>query len=759
MSLLYGLVALAVPPIIHLLSRRRFDTVDWAAMQFLRISPKTRQRVFFENITLMFMRMAIIGIFVAALCQPEIDRSKLEGIPGVNFILGKVAERPSHDIVFIIDGSYSMGYVQKITQANGAVEKKIAHDVAKESAMQLLNELPVGDSVAVIQAKQQPITLVPELSSDLRQVREKLEQLAPPRGGIDFPKSVNKAIQMLTKGKNRKKEIIIFTDGQRQGWADPRTMERWELLVRGLATPADIPLIWVMNVVPDRPADVPNWSISPIRTTRAVTVAGREVKFKYDLQLLREKTEKNDKNDKPVPSLPPPKTVYFDVDGKQTAFKHPPVIKSSEAIERISEEFRHSFSTPGSHLVSVRIDDDELPGDNRRDFAVEVLSSLPILIVDGDTRPNPKTRGSDFIHDALAPVRDKLPAFNIRTISISEFSGDSLNRSNTADPAMLPRVVVLHNIAELRIEQSKALEMFLNNGGGVLMTLGPRVNGRLYNDELFRDGHNWMPARLLEAIGDENDLEHAVRPVGSTLEHPALEMFKKEQPGGFSTVKFPRYWKLEPGPESSVIAGLSNRAPLFIEKSVGKGRMILSAVPLDNSWRTDLHTNWEFVVLSHELIYYLASARGSDVNLLARQPIIYHPLGEPPIGITLEPPEDKPRRLDVKAWPLIYDDTAETGVYKLVTDTGKTRYYVVQPDSAESNLAACTDAERQAVARMFPRDHLRNENDRSKIVTSFRQADAKVDLWKLFLVLMLVLLTGEVLMTRRLVRKHPPTTE
>ena len=37
MSLLYGLFALVVPPIIHLLNRRRFDTVDWAAMQFLSI--------------------------------------------------------------------------------------------------------------------------------------------------------------------------------------------------------------------------------------------------------------------------------------------------------------------------------------------------------------------------------------------------------------------------------------------------------------------------------------------------------------------------------------------------------------------------------------------------------------------------------------------------------------------------------------------------------------------------------------------------
>ena len=753
--MIWGLLALVVPPIVHLLNRRRFDTVDWAAMQFLHVSQKTRRRVYLENFYLMLLRMAIIAIFVLALTGPEINRSRLEGVPGVSFLLGKVADRPSHDVVIVIDGSYSMGYVQKFQAPNGELQQKIAHNLAKEWASQFLNDLSPGDTVAVIQAKQQPISIVPELSSDLNQVREKVAHLPPPRGGIDFPKAVNKAIQILASGKNRKKEIIIITDGQRQGWADPRTVERWELLARGQITPTELPHMWVVNVVPDRPADVPNWAVAPIRSTRAVTVVNREVKFKYELQLMRDATP-----DRPKPSALPPKLVRYEIDNKEVETWKPALIKQDDPLERIAGEFKHTFTTPGSHLVSVLIDEDEMPGDNRRDFAVEVLSSLPVLIVDGDTRPNPKTRGSDFIHDALAPIRDKSPAFNLRTISINDFSGDSLNQSVTNDPTMLPRVVVLHNIVELRTEQHKAVEVFLNNGGGVLMTLGPRVNGRLYNDDLYREGRGWLPARLIEPIGDENDLEHAVRPIGSTLEHPALELFKKEQPGGFSSAKFPRYWKVETGTsDGSVIASLSNRAPLFVEKSIGKGRLILSTVPLDNSWRTDLHTNWEFVVLCHEMMYYLASARAADVNLFARQPIVYHPLGEPPVGMTLEPPDDKPRRLDVKAWPLVYEDTAETGVYKLVTDTGKTRYYVVQPDPAESNLALCSDAERLAVQEMFPKDHLRYENDRGKIVESFRSADSKLDLWKLFLVLVIALLVAELVMTRHLVKKNPPSTE
>ena len=70
---------------------------------------------------------------------------------------------------------------------------------------------------------------------------------------------------------------------------------------------------------------------------------------------------------------------------------------------------------------------------------------------------------------------------------------------------------------------------------------------------------------------------------------------------------------------------LSDRTPLFVEKSFGKGRVIQSAVPLNNGWRTNLTDLGDYVRLVHELIYYLAASRGGDVNLEARQPIVFRP--------------------------------------------------------------------------------------------------------------------------------------
>src|ERR1700722_15864417 len=68
--LLFGLFALAIPPIIHLLNRRRYEVVDWGAMRFLQISEVTRRRIFIEEILLLLLRMGLLGLLVFGLASP-----------------------------------------------------------------------------------------------------------------------------------------------------------------------------------------------------------------------------------------------------------------------------------------------------------------------------------------------------------------------------------------------------------------------------------------------------------------------------------------------------------------------------------------------------------------------------------------------------------------------------------------------------------------------------------------------------------------
>ena len=67
----WGLLAVGVPVLIHLINMFRHQPVQWAAMEFLLASQKKfRTWVILKQLLLLLMRMAAIALVVMALAQP-----------------------------------------------------------------------------------------------------------------------------------------------------------------------------------------------------------------------------------------------------------------------------------------------------------------------------------------------------------------------------------------------------------------------------------------------------------------------------------------------------------------------------------------------------------------------------------------------------------------------------------------------------------------------------------------------------------------
>ena len=720
--MLLGLIAVAIPPIIHLLTRKRFDIVDWAAMRFLQVSEKTRRKIFLEELILMLLRMALIGVFVLALAAPYITSR----------LFARWGSRGNRDIVLIFDGSYSMGY---------SAGDPSAHEKAKDWALNFLDQMAPGDSVAILQAKQQVVPVLSSLNTDPNQVRTAIQNLAPPRGGVDMPAAVQAAAQILAASQRAQREIIVLTDGQKFGWADDASLLRWELLAHRITGEGAFKSrIWVANMDPKRPENPANWSLQPLRTSRAVTAAGREVTFHTTLQLTGSD------------EAPLPDSVLLEVDGRPAGAIKLPGARIDKGQVPIS--FKHRFPNPGSHLITLKIGNDALPGDNRQDFAVEVLPALPVLLVDGDDRPSLKVRGTDYLRDALAPARDPHPSILARVMSINGFDPVHLIRDLSDEPGTAPRVLVLSNVTKLSPAQQEGIEQFLANRGGVLVTAGDRVDAAAYNETLFRSGQGWLPAQMVEPIGSEDDLGKAARPVSASFFHPAVELFRDMQFGGLADARFPRRWKvsMSGATMSTAIAMLTGSEPLLIERPYRTGRVILSTVPLDNSWRTNLTDMPAFVPLAHELIYYLAGDRSSELNLSPGQPIRFRPREETAAGVaTIQPPDGEPKTIETKAWPMTFENTREPGVYTLNWQS-KDFYYVVQPDARESQLALCTEEDRKKVSNLIP--NLTYAAQAEEIVDRLTKGSMTKELWLLVLLGVFGLLFGEIIMTRRMAKSR-----
>src|SRR5688572_28133057 len=128
---LAGAVCAAGPVILHLLNRRRFRVVEWAAMHFLREAMKRSRRIMqIRDLLLMLLRTAAVLFFGLALARPFLAAREEQHDAG----------QPIH-AVLLIDNSLSMGYQ--------TLEGSLL-DRAKQRASAFVERLPVGSRISVV---------------------------------------------------------------------------------------------------------------------------------------------------------------------------------------------------------------------------------------------------------------------------------------------------------------------------------------------------------------------------------------------------------------------------------------------------------------------------------------------------------------------------------------------------------------------------------------------------------------------------------
>ena len=129
--LLIGLPLCAVPIVIHLLNRRRFHRVPWAAMEYLLAAMKrNRKRLRMEQWLVLLLRTLAVLLLVALVSRPQLGGG------------GILASRTHH--VIVLDDSASM------TQRSGSTT---LFEKAQERVRVLVDDLANrrrGDVVSVV---------------------------------------------------------------------------------------------------------------------------------------------------------------------------------------------------------------------------------------------------------------------------------------------------------------------------------------------------------------------------------------------------------------------------------------------------------------------------------------------------------------------------------------------------------------------------------------------------------------------------------
>jgi hypothetical protein len=732
--MLAGLAAVALPLLVHLISRRKFDVVHWGAMQFLELGRRTRRRIRLEELLLMLLRMGLIGLVVFALARPWAKGG----------LFARLGAKSNEDVVFILDGSYSMGWEGKAVTPDAAARQWVHDD---------LEALSGGDTVAVLDARDQVRAVIDSPTGDFDYVRQQVDALPDPSGTSNLGAALVRALQILSRSSNVSRSVVVLTDGQALPWqlADEGLWARIDDLRK---QPAVEPRIFVVDVTGEGAKDRTNFAVGAVQLSRELTVPDFPIRIKTTVSQSGGVSTR--------------RQVHFEVDGQRLADKT--LSLNLPPNGEVTVEFEHRFPAVGSYVVSVVLDADNLPGDNRADAAVHVTSGVPVLLVDGVPHLDPTRRETFFAKAALSAAGNKAPWVTAAVVDAAQFGPQSLEGRE---------VVFLCNVPRLSDAQLGALREFVSRGGGLIVAPGDAVDKDFYNGPFFDAGNGLLPATLESIQSDAGNPLGPVNVEDESLDLPWIARFKRGTGVDFAEARLARWWKLAESrveseesrdpPASSddvssqspiaspplVHARLDTREAFIIGRNYGDGAVLELACPVDTDWST-LPAKNDFVPFLHEMVFLLAS-RTSGRNVDVGLPLILPLTGDQRASEwTFIDPDGRAHAAE--AWGDAPHPKARLlstelpGVYRAVRmgdPAARPEFFVVNFDRTESDL---TPLEAIDTEQLTARGRMRFIQSVEDLQAALAGDAPRTELWRLLLLVVLVILVAEVLMTRKLVR-------
>lgn len=677
--LLVMLAAAVLPPIIEWLFRRRKRQVELPTIRFL-LDNQEQKKVRRQDQLLLLLRMAAIFLLVLGIARPLWNQAGLNG--------------PSQrNVVLLLDATASM---------NQQLDVSTSFALAQKKAAAVIRSLPAGTVVTVASFSDR-VTPVAENETDLHTVAARVESLRAGCGAAAVASAVGWVRDSLKEKRPDATELYIFSDFQRYTWQ--RTMN-----ARGAKAPASEASRGSApsdNLAPQALAQVLdelgsgcetyfvdvggpsqfNLLVTHLRPAENVQSAGMPVTFQATVESRGDWLA-----DARV-------TATFLVDGVKKDVRD----VSNVGTEGTSLSFDHVFPKAGEYLVEVAVDGDRHLIDNRRLYLCRVPDNARVLIVD-DSADTALPASSFFARAVRPPTRvgvDKLSHFDVKTVHPARLSYENLSDYV---------VVVLAGSANLSDPLAAQLERFVSDGGSLWFFLGDAVNAYDYERLFYKGGGGLLPCvpTGLETIATTAGKQPIALLYGEST-HSALTQLART--AGSSELGLRRRMKLSGLDENAnsgtqVIVQFSDNSPAIVEKSFGRGRVLLANLSIGTEW-SFLPALAEFPLLVQGVLSYLVGDPDRGVNLNVGEPFV-QPVFVSTQHLLLRGPHGAPVRLTPQKHPrregefhVTFADTSQPGLYEIdaLDEVLSRRKFVVNHETTEGELDRLSATD---VAELFP---------------------------------------------------------
>jgi hypothetical protein len=500
-AFLAGIVAAALPILIHLFSRRKAPRLDWGSTRFLRELNRQRiRRVKLRQLLLLALRALAVILFAVAMGRPALTGG---------WVLGGKA--PSTAVI-LLDTSYSMAAVRG--EAPG-------FDLARRRAGEILDLLGEGDEAYLVTAGGEAQSFTPYAVQDLGLIREYASKLAPSHRAGGMGEGLALASRLLRGSKNLNRELYVVSDLQRSAWTGVADSTTPEL---GLPPEAAVCVTGLGDQV------VENLAIDDVEVEQSASSRGRGLLIKvsnHTGHAQRSVPVRAMLGDRAAgeafADIAPGATVEVRID-----------LGSAPLSERSGR---------------VQIPEDALALDDVRYFVLEADRRAAVGIV-GDLAPG---GGDDFVRLALAPDAGA-SRFEVRMIPSTALPAADLSDLS---------VVVLAGVSQIERDAVEKLKTFVRGGGGLLIFPGEHSDLRAYNDRLLPALLPAKLTGIVDASsGSGNQRGFALTP--TVPGHPVFAGFTAERGERLTQARFSKVVRVVPE-AGRVIAQFQPDLPAVIE--------------------------------------------------------------------------------------------------------------------------------------------------------------------------------------------------
>jgi hypothetical protein len=611
--------AVSIPIIIHLLNRKRFRVVTWAAMRFLLAAQrKNSRRMRLEQLILLAVRCVMVLLLVLAMASVTPWAEAVWHWMNPEGGLAPAAAGQRTHKILVVDGSFSMG----LKDGDGT-----CFDKARALAAAIVRDSSGGDGFSVVLMAAPPRRIVPEPSEDARKVGAEIDALRLTHGNADLFATLStvESLVQASPGKYPDREVYFLTDLQQSTWIarQPAALSASLQKIQARAR----------TIFVDVGREAGNVAVTELSLGEAMATTGRETPVLTTLHNYGE-TRSDVSVRLYVGRAADAKREARSGAGGDLHEVSEVLLRKVERNQPTPVAFKYKFPAPGDYVLQVQVQHDGLELDDVRSAVVTVKNTIPVMLVNGKPAVEVYDRATEWLRTALNPFDDgPVPASvaaRPKVLSESQFSDEGLGDLTGFD------CVFLCDVPRLSLAEVRRLEGHVRRGGSVVFCMGDRVDLGSYNEMLYREGKGLLPARLLGkqqatpgyqyqlAIDADADREDPLKPFRGTAARERLLAarfgeFVQAEPApragprkvlNFAAVAVPgreAATKTTPPPGGPAI--LEWRPPAGKEGTGRmRGRVVLITTTVNSDWNS-WPASPSFPPLMQELLNFAAAAR------------------------------------------------------------------------------------------------------------------------------------------------------